>query len=97
MKAELARLVGEQYMLLGNTASSMDYLLQSIAKNKRESKTWVSYAKLNEMIFAQKKDEKSALNACKGYFCAMTLSQHKARLIMPYVFKLLKHNITYTS
>lgn len=62
----------------------------SIEKNKREAKTWLAYAKLNDVLFKNLEEEKSALNCLKGYFCAMTLNQHKARLIIPHVFKLLK-------
>lgn len=50
----------------------------------------MSYAKLNEIVHNEKLDERSATNALKGYFCATGLNQHKARLIIPFVMRLLK-------
>lgn len=48
------------------------------------------YGKLNESIHKEKKDDKSIINSLKGYFCAVTLAQHKARLIIPHIFNLIK-------
>ena len=54
----------------------------------------MSYAKLNQIVHSEKKDERSATNALKGYFCATSLQQHKARLIIPFILRVLKarHN-----
>lgn len=90
MHAEVLRLQGEFMLSRGDLNQAKTNLLASINKNKKEAKTWISYAKLNEVVQEGRNDERSALNALKGYFCATGLNQHKARLIIPYVLKIVK-------
>ena len=92
MHAEILRLMGHHYLETGNLKKANDSLNLSILKHKREAKTWLVYAKLNETVYTDQlqKEERSVQMALKGYFNAMTLSQHKARLIIPNVLKLLK-------
>lgn len=75
----------------GDLDQAKKFLVESIEKNKKEAKTWISYARLNEIVLNEKGDEKSAMNALKGYFCALGLNQHKARLIIPFILRLVKH------
>lgn len=65
-------------------------IVKSIEYNKKEAKTWLSYAKLNELVFNNLKDEKSYTNALKGYMCGIVLNLHKTKLIIPHFLKLLK-------
>lgn len=58
--------------------------------NKKEAKTWLSYAKLNQIIFQHKNDEVSFQHIMKSYMSAITLCMHKSRFIVPQVFKLIK-------
>lgn len=37
------------------------------------------------------------MNSMKGYFCALSLSQHKSRLIIPYLLRLIKYKQHATS
>lgn len=90
MRAEILRLQGEYMMSRGDLNSAKSHLLASINKNKKEAKTWISYAKLNEIIQNERGDEKSAMNALKGYFCATGLTQHKARFHIPFIMRILK-------
>lgn len=46
-QAELLRLIGEYYLKVGNLAESQKKLKESLALNKREAKTWLSFARLN--------------------------------------------------
>lgn len=50
----------------------------------------MSYAKLNETVFNELKDEKAIFNALRGYLSATVLNLHKSRLIIPYVLRLLR-------
>ena len=61
-------------MSKGDLNQARKHLLESINKNKKEAKTWMSYAKLNEIIQSEKSDERSAMNALKVYFCATGLN-----------------------
>lgn len=90
MHAEIMRLQGEQFLVKGDLNAAKSNLLSSINLNQKEAKTWMSYAKLNQVVNNEKKDERSASNALKGYFCATSLNQHKARIIIPYILRLLK-------
>ena len=47
MRAELHRIIGEHYLSKGKIHQANEALLLSIEKNKREAKTWLSYARLN--------------------------------------------------
>ena len=49
--AELLRLIGEYFMKVGTLDQAQKYLADSLAQNKKEAKTWLSYAKLNQIIF----------------------------------------------
>ena len=71
--------------------------MKSIDLNKKEAKTWMSYARLNETVFNALKDEKSLQNAIKGYLSCTALSLHKSRLILPHVLKLIKRKEHVTS
>ena len=51
MRAELHRIIGEHYLTKGKIHQANESLLASIEKNKREAKTWLAYAKLNDTIF----------------------------------------------
>lgn len=98
-KAELGRIFGEYFLSLGNLKQSQNYFKQSLELNKKEAKTWFSYAKLNETVFNELKDEKSLTNAIKGYMSATALSLHKSRLIIPHILKLIRrreHNNSQT-
>jgi len=59
MRAEIQRLQGEYWLSRGDLTTAKTKLIQSIENNKKEAKTWLSYAKLNEMVFSAKKDSKS--------------------------------------
>ena len=76
MHAEILRLMGQHYLETGNLKKANDKLNFSIEKHKREAKTWLVYAKLNETVYndQQQKDERTVEMALKGYFNAMTLS-----------------------
>ena len=50
MHAEILRLQGEYMLSKGDINSARIKLLESINKNKKEAKTWISYAKLNEIV-----------------------------------------------
>ena len=50
-QAELLRIIGEYYLKQGKIHHANETLLQSIEKNKREAKTWLAYAKLNDILF----------------------------------------------
>jgi len=54
----------------------------------------MAYAKLNDIVFTNipspSEKNKAAKNALKGYLCAVTLAQHKSKLIIPFIFKFLK-------
>lgn len=65
-------------------------IMKSLEFNKKEAKTWLSYAKLNEIVFTNLNDEKSYTNALKGYMCGIVLNLHKTKLIIPHFLKLLK-------
>ena len=58
--------------------------------NKRDPKIWLSYAKLNEIVFERRPSAQSLLNALKGLLFATTLSLHKSRLIIPRILRLLR-------
>ena len=90
MHADIQRLCGEYFLQKGDLVNAKKNLLESIEKNKKEAKTWLSYAKLNEVVHSEKKDEKTIMNSMKGYFCALSLSQHKSRLIIPFLLRLIK-------
>jgi hypothetical protein len=50
MHAEILRLQGDYMLSKGDINSARLKLLESINKNKKEAKTWISYAKLNEIV-----------------------------------------------
>ena len=77
------RLVGDYYLKVGTLDKSQKYLKDSLALNKKEAKTWMSYAKLNQIVFLHRKDEVSLQNILKSYFSAITLALHKSRFIIP--------------
>lgn len=97
MHAEILRLQGEYFLQRGDLANAKTKLISSIDKNRKEAKTWVSYAKLNEIVHAQGKEEKSLINSLKGYLCALSVSQHKARLVIPYILRLVKNKTHFQS
>ena len=89
MVAEIQRLQGEQFLAQGNLNEAKKCLLDSIDKNKKEAKTWIAYAKLNETVLQHKNNAPQDIlekNIIKGYFMALALQQHKARLIIPLMF-----------
>jgi hypothetical protein len=90
MSAEIIRLQGEQFLAQGDLKQAKFLLLKSIRKHKKEAKTWLSYSRLNELVHQEKHDEKSLMNALKGYFCAVGLSQHKARFYIPNILRILQ-------
>jgi hypothetical protein len=57
--SELLRLIGDYFYNVGSLDKSQRFLKESLSLNKKESKTWLSYAKLNQTIFQHKKDEVS--------------------------------------
>ena len=61
MHAEILRLMGHHYLEKGNLKKANDSLNLSILKHKREAKTWLVYAKLNETVYTdqQQKEERS--------------------------------------
>ena len=65
-------------------------LVKSINWNRKEAKTWLSYAKLNEIVLNNRGDEKAFINAMKGYMCATVLNLHKTKLIIPNLLKLFR-------
>jgi len=94
MNAEILRLQGEFGLAQGNLVEAKAKITQSIEKNKKEAKTWLAYAKLNEIVFtnarAEQDKDRSVMNSLKGYLFAVTLAQHKSKLIIPFVLKLIK-------
>lgn len=50
MHADILRLKGDHFLQRGDLTRAKSHLLDSIDKNRKESKTWLSYAKLNEII-----------------------------------------------
>jgi hypothetical protein len=60
MHAEVLRLQGEFMLSRGDLNQAKTNLLASINKNKKEAKTWISYAKLNEVVQEGRNDERSA-------------------------------------
>jgi hypothetical protein len=53
MHAEILRLEGEYALSKGQLKTAKEKLLQSINKNKKEAKTWITYGRLNEIIFRE--------------------------------------------
>ena len=74
MHADIQRLAGEYFLQRGDLSNAKTNLLQSIEKNRKEAKTWLSYAKLNETILSQNNQEKTLTNSLKGYMCALSVS-----------------------
>ena len=89
-KAEFSRVLGEHYLQNGHISKAKEMLSKSLEYNKKEAKTWISYAKLNELVFNKLSDEVSYQNALKGYMCGCVLNLHKSKLILPNVIKLMK-------
>jgi len=58
MHADILRLQGKHFLQRGDLANAKTHLLHSIEKNRKEAKTWLSYAKLNEIILSQTIQEK---------------------------------------
>ncbi len=56
MHAEILRLEGEYALSKGQLKTAKEKLLQSINKNKKESKTWITYGRLNEIIFRESQE-----------------------------------------
>lgn len=73
MVAEIHRLQGEQHLARGNISEAKKSILESIDKNKKEAKTWMAYAKLNEVVLQHKNDERAIQNSIKGYFMSISL------------------------
>lgn len=92
MTAEIHRLQGEYSLKKGDIESARAHLVDSIKLNRKEARTWMSYARLNEIALEKFNDDRVAMNSLKGYFCATGLQQHKARLIIPFILRLLKNN-----
>ena len=57
MHAEILRLEGEFALSKGQLNSAKEKLLQSINKNRKEAKTWISYGRLNELVFKESVDQ----------------------------------------
>jgi len=49
MTAEIHRLSGEHKLKKGDLNSAKEHLINSIKDNRKEAKTWMSYARLNEI------------------------------------------------
>lgn len=45
---DLLRLLGDHFFKQGNLSTCQSYLKESLALNKKEAKTWLSYARLNQ-------------------------------------------------
>eukprot|EP00347_Sterkiella_histriomuscorum_P010775 403374964 len=88
--AEMDRLIGEYYLKQGHLGESQKYLTRSIDLNKKESKTWLSYAKLNQIVFENKRSEVALQNCIKGYLSNIALDLPKSRLVIPQMMKFLK-------
>lgn len=50
-QAELLRIIGERYLSQQKLHLANENLLKSIDKNKKEAKSWLAYAKLNDVLF----------------------------------------------
>ena len=48
------------------------------------------YARLNEIVFENKKSEDALTNCLKGYFCGIALDLPKSKQVIPQMIKLLK-------
>jgi len=83
-------LIGDYFYRVGSLDKSQKYLKESLNLNKKEAKSWLSYAKLNQTVFQHKKDEVSLQNILKSYFSAITLSLHKSRFVIPQIINLIK-------
>ena len=57
--AAMQRLMGDYYLRVGALDLSQKHLKESLALNKKEAKTWLTFAKLNQTVFNHKKDEVS--------------------------------------
>lgn len=88
--AAMQRLLGDYYFRVGSLDKSQQHLKESLALNKKEAKTWLTFAKLNQQVFNIKKDEGSLQNIIKSYLSAITLSLHKSRFIVPDLINLIK-------
>jgi hypothetical protein len=82
--------LGDYYLRIGQVDRSQKFLKDSLSLNKKESKTWLLYAKLNQTVFNIKKDDFSLNHTIKSYLSAMTLSLHKSRFIVPDLINLIK-------
>ncbi|MFO0118357.1 MAG: hypothetical protein ACK521_12365 [bacterium] len=60
MHAEILRLEGEYALSKGQLKTAKEKLLQSINKNKKEAKTWITYGRLNEIIFREGQEASNA-------------------------------------
>jgi len=52
MHADIQRLAGEHFLHRGDLASAKSFLLKSIENSRKEAKSWLSYAKLNEIVLS---------------------------------------------
>jgi hypothetical protein len=92
-KASLRRVIANHYLDVGRINEAQQILVDTIKHlNKRDPKVWLSYARLHEIIFEEKRGDCrfSLLNALKGLLFATTLSLHKSRLLIPRILKLLR-------
>jgi hypothetical protein len=55
----MQRLLGDYYLRVGALDKSQKHLKESLSLNKKEAKTWLTYAKLNQTVFNARKDEVS--------------------------------------
>lgn len=95
-RASIRRVIADHYMDQGKIGEAQKLLVASLSEmNKRDPKIWLSYARLNEIVFDARGAEcvNSLLNALKGLLFATTLSLHKSRLIIPRIFRLLRANV----
>ena len=88
--ADLCRLIGDYFHREGHLDKAQRYLKESLSLHKKEAKTWLSFAKLNQTVFNHKKDEVSLQQILKSYFSAIALSLHKSRFIIPHILALVK-------
>lgn len=99
MRASIRRVIADHYIDRGQIKRAQELLRRAISEmNRRDPKLWLSYARLNEIVFeeSQKEPRPSVnsqtclLNALKGLLLATTLSLHKSRMIIPRIFRLLR-------
>jgi len=50
-KGEFSRILGDYYLSIGKLKNAQEMLSKSIGYNKKEAKTWISYGRLNEIVY----------------------------------------------